>query len=201
MSRKSLPAIPLFALLLAVALSLLALALPAEDTHGFRILSAESRVRNDMAVFDADVALRFSDEVLEALDNGVPITVAFEAEVKQRREYIWDKTIAERSWLFQLRYHSLTQRHEIIDLATGDLHSYRARHAALIALGQVHGLPLIDTELLDPQAGHLARLRVGIDIEALPAPLRLPAYLSAQWDLDSDWYEWPLAVTRDDTDR
>ncbi|MCB1737759.1 MAG: DUF4390 domain-containing protein, partial [Gammaproteobacteria bacterium] len=123
----------------------------------------------------------------------VPITIAFEGRVAKHREYVWDKTISERTWLYQLRYHSLTQRHVITDLLTGDRHSYRARHAALIALGRVHALPLIESEQLEADAVYVARLRVSIDIEALPAPLRLPAYLSNQWDLESDWYEWPLA--------
>ena len=130
--------------------------------------------------------------MLDALDAGVPITIVFEGRVAKQRPYVWDKVVSERSWVYQLRYHSLTQRHVITDLLTGERHSYRARHAALIALGQVHALPLIESEQLEPDANYVARLQVGIDIEALPAPLRLPAYLSNQWDLESDWYEWPL---------
>jgi hypothetical protein len=35
-------------------------------------------------------------------------------------------------------------------------------------------------------------LRARLDIEALPAPLRVFAYLSDDWRLTSEWYTWPL---------
>lgn len=184
--RLLITAIALVATLTAI------LAWSEESRHGFRILSANSEQVHGLYLVDADVVLRFSDESLEALDNGVPITIEFEARVEQERDYLWNKTVAEHAWRYQLRYHSLTQRHVITDLNTGDRHSYRARHAAINALGRIHALPLITSTELDPARSYVVRLRAGVDIEALPAPLRLPAYLSDEWDLRSEWYEWPL---------
>ena len=40
---------------------------------------------------------------------------------------------------------------------------------------------------------YAVRLRGRLDIEALPTPVRLLAYVSSAWDMDSDWYKWRLA--------
>jgi len=36
------------------------------------------------------------------------------------------------------------------------------------------------------------RLRCSLDIESLPTPVRLLAYVSSAWDMDNEWYQWPL---------
>ena len=36
------------------------------------------------------------------------------------------------------------------------------------------------------------KMRTFLDIESLPAPMRPLAYISSDWQLDSDWVSWPL---------
>ena len=54
-------------LLTGLGLTVVAPVWSADDGHGFRVLSAQSYPQDNLYLFDADVALRFSDEVLDAL--------------------------------------------------------------------------------------------------------------------------------------
>jgi hypothetical protein len=53
-------------------------------------------------------------------------------------------------------------------------------------------LPLVGTTAIEPEKKYVVRVRARLDVEALPSPLRPLAYLTAPWQLDSDWYQWPL---------
>ncbi len=166
----------------------------AADTPqpGFQILSAETSLSKGYYHLDADIALHFSDESLRALDSGVPITIQIEIEILRQREYLWDENIHEVTLRYQMLYHHLTKRHVVTDLLTGARTSFRSRHAAINALGSLEGTSILDSDLLNADDTYIGRMRCSVDIEALPAPLRIPAYLSKEWRLQSDWFVWPL---------
>ncbi|MDZ7810427.1 MAG: DUF4390 domain-containing protein [Arhodomonas sp.] len=59
----------------------------------------------------------------------------------------------------------------------------------------MEGLPVIDAGLLGAGTRYTVAARAGLNTEALPRPLRSMAYLSPQWQLESEWKRWRL---RDD---
>ena len=59
-------------------------------------------------------------------------------------------------------------------------------------MGQITDFPFLDQGLLIAGERYEGALRVLLDLEALPAPLRLFAYLSDDWRLSSEWRTWPL---------
>ena len=56
----------------------------------------------------------------------------------------------------------------------------------------MYDLPVLDLELLNREQTHTVRLRAVLDIESLPTPVRLWAYVSRDWGIESEWHEWPL---------
>ena len=69
--------------------------------------------------------------------------------------------------------------------------NYRRLEDALRAVGAIENLKLAD-QPLDPDLNYEIRLRGSLDIESLPTPVRLIAYVSSAWDMVSKWYSWPL---------
>ena len=65
-------------------------------------------------------------------------------------------------------------------------------YAILSLIQSFHDLPLIDANLLKPREKYTVRMRADIDIESLPTPVRLWAYLGSEWSLKSNWYQWSL---------
>jgi hypothetical protein len=158
----------------------------------FQVQAAETRLINGVYRLDAQLSLEFSDEVLEALDNGVPIDLVLEIEILRQRSWVWDEDLASLEQRHQLRHHALSQQYVVKNLNTGVQQAYPNLAEAKAALGQIRDFPMLDQRLLKPGEHYRARLRVRLDIESLPAPLRPLAYLFRGWRLTSDWYEWTL---------
>ena len=159
---------------------------------GFRVIDVRSERTDSLYRVDANLHLVLSPAAREALDNGLPLTFLIRLQVLRPRRYLWDEVIAEVVQRFRLRYHALTRRYLLENLNTDARYTFATLDQALARLGRLRRFPLIDTHLLDPDATYLARIRVELDIEALPTPMRVMAYLSRDWRLDSDWYEWRL---------
>ncbi|RMD71282.1 MAG: DUF4390 domain-containing protein [Gammaproteobacteria bacterium] len=141
---------------------------------------------------DADVHYDLSDEALEALHHGIPLTLTLEIEIFRPRPFLWDEKVAAVELSFRLSYHPLGKQYEVENLHTGVKRSFPSLEEALRALGRVRHFPMLDKRLLEVGRRYKARLRARLDLDALPIPLRLMAYLSPAWHLKSDWYTWTL---------
>jgi len=177
---------------LVVVSLLLATTAQAEEQPGFVIRTAYSELVNGVYYLDADVGLNLSDDAVNALQNGLPLTVELDIQVIKHHSWWLDKNVADLKQRYQISYHELSRRFIVVNLNSGDQQSYSSYGEAIVALGQVSDLPVIDAKLLDPGAHYNIRLRAGLDIKTFPGPLQLIASLFKGWDLSSDWYQWVL---------
>lgn len=159
---------------------------------GFKIINAETKLKNSVFQLSANMSLSFSADALEALRSGVPLIVLVNIEVLNDRNWWWDKTIAELEQGYLLLYHALSEKYIIHNLNSGAQNNYVSLNTALSVLGQIRDLPILDKNLLNKDSDYYIRLRTYLDIESLPAPMRPIAYISSQWQLESDWFTWPL---------
>lgn len=168
--------------------------LPIQATraeHAFIIKSLETKLNQGVYMLDSRIEYRLSEEALTALKNGVPFLILMNIEVERVRWY-WNKNLAELEQGYLLLYHALSEKFIVHNLNSGVQEHYSSLDAALTALGQINNLPLIDAKLLDPKLRYQVKVRTYLDIESLPAPMRPLAYISSDWQLDSDWVSWPL---------
>ena len=159
---------------------------------GFDVVDASTRLEGGVYRLNARIEYRFSDAALDALQNGVPLTVELDMEVRRRRPWLWDETVYTLTQRFRLEYHTLSRQYLVSNLNSGERRGFPTRSGALRFMGQIVDFPLLDNGLLDPNGRYEGALRARLDIEALPAPLRLLAYLSDDWRLASEWYSWSL---------
>jgi hypothetical protein len=169
-----------------------ALVSPSVSAEGFQVRSADSKLVERVYMLDARIDYRFSEPTLEALQNGVPLIVLVDIEVEQVRKWWFNKTIAELQQGYLLLYHALTEKYIINNLNSGVQENYDSLGSALAALGRIDDLPLLDANLVKMDEQYQVNLQTYLDLEALPAPMRPIAYISSQWRLESDWYQWPL---------
>ncbi len=191
---RSLPARPR-PWLIACSLALMALEPPAfaqsPPEPGFRVRSAEVRLESGVYFLDAKIVFDFSAEAIEAMNNGVTLTVLIDVEVFRQRA-LWDRKILSRQSRIDVGVHALSKKYVMKKLDTGETQTYRSIAELSAALGSVDRLPLFEASGLDADNTYTARVRARLDIEALPSPLRPLAYVSQAWRLASDWYELPL---------
>ena len=181
--------------LLPAVLAALLAALPARDAAArteFYVRRADTQLVGDVYRLDARIEYRFTPPALEALANGVPLTIAVKVAVERKRPWLWDQTLAVVRQRFELSVHALSGRYVVTHLNTGVSTSHPTLDDALRAMGRLEDFPLLDADLLADGADYQVALSARLDIESLPAPLRPLAYFDADWRLSSDTYEWPL---------
>lgn len=158
---------------------------------GFDIISASTRLEGGVYRLSAQIKYRFSQATLEALKNGVPLTVELEMEVRRQR-WVWDETIYALSQRFRLEYHTLSRQYLVTNLNSGERRGFPNQSSALQFMGKIIDFPLLDKGLLASNQRYTGALRARLDVDALPTPLRLFAYISDDWRLASKWHTWQL---------
>jgi len=141
---------------------------------------------------DARLQLVLSSEALAALSSGVPLTIELQMEIIRERRFYIDDLTAELAVRYELEYRPLSQRYIVRNLNSGDQDSFATLYSALNSLGRVQDLPLLDDALLENDKRYRVRVRVLLNTQQYPAPLRLLFFWRDQWQLQSDWFEWQL---------
>ncbi len=180
------------AVLVLMPMLLLGMLAPAAAKDGLRVERVETRLVEGTFVMDALLDYRFSAEALEALENGVPLTILVQIQVRRVDAWLWEDSKSDLQLRYAIRYKPLSERYEVYRLPGTEGRSFVSRDAAIRALGEITGLSLIGAANLDPDTEYEVQIRASLDIEELPLPLRPMAYLKPSWKLSSGWSKWPL---------
>jgi len=167
-------------------------ALYAAAKPGFTVRTAGTRLVDGVHRVDARIDFAFSGEALEAMENGVAITVSVRMQVLELSR-VWDREVAAVTARYRIQAHALSRQYLVKNLSTGEVSTYRDFDDMRQAIGRFEDFPLLDDHVLDPGERYRVRLRATLDIESLPTPLRLQAYFKPSWRLSSDWFTWTLA--------
>ena len=154
-----------------------------EDAHTWRIDGSD--------YLDAQFSIELSSGAEEAVQNAVPLVFELQVQVVETHTWLWDSVVIEIIKRRSLQYHALSESYQVKDLNAGTQGNYRRLDDALQAAGKIRGLLLTDRSL-DRGPVYSIRLRGSLDIESLPTPVRLIAYISSDWDMVSKWYKWQL---------
>ena len=162
------------------------------DGAGFAVEHAALRAVGGRYVADARIRFAFSEDNLEAMRNGVALTVIVDVEILHERARWWNETLAARELRYRIETNVLTGRYRIWNFTEASARSYHSFEEMVDALGRLRSIPVIPRDRVPDGACCIARIRARLDIEALPSPLRPLAYLSPQWRLNSGWVEWRI---------
>lgn len=164
----------------------------AADSPQFRVNHARTVLVDQVYRLEASLGYRFSDDALNALRNGVPLFLVLDIEVFQPRRYLWDNILADLKQRYRIQYHALSDKYLLTNINSGLQTAFNTLDGTLASLGDIGEIPIIDAHLLNPGERYMVRVRSRLDIDKLPVPLRLEAYVSSDWWLTSGWYSWDL---------
>lgn len=149
-------------------------------------------------VLNARIDYPLTPRVKEALENGVPITFFQDLELIHStpilgRFWSWDSTLWSSKIRYELRFHDLSGQYLLTIPAEDEYQNFPTLESALDNIGEIDMLPL-PRELMGTPKQLTLRLRSGLDLHALPTPMRPGALISGKWRLTSEWFEasWPL---------
>lgn len=195
---KLMRTIGLTATLLAVAVATLAPVVTRAQQEEmprqgfFDVRSANTRLNAGVHELEARLQLILSQDALDALNSGVPLTIELNLEVIRVRGLWLDEVEAQLTITYELEYRPLSQRYIVRNLNSGDQDSFATLYSALNNLGRIQGLPVIDDALINPDSRYRLRLRAALSTRQYPAALRIIFFWRSQWQLKSKWYEWSL---------
>jgi len=171
--------------------SLLLLSLPSHGEE-FLVTDLSARLVDDTYLMNAEIEYRFSEDVLEALQNGVPITLEMHVQIRRDGAWVWTKDLLDFRSRYQIRYHALASVYQVLDLQSGSQQNFATQRSALDALGSIVDLPLVSRAKLESGETYLLAVRAKLDTESLPLPLRPVAYVTPSWRLNSEWSKWQI---------
>lgn len=163
---------------------------------GFEITQAEIRASEPpgpIQALDTRMDLHFSESSVEALHNGIPLTLVMTFETLKKGGLLWQRTIASQSWQIMLRYQPLERHYELEMPFPPFRASYVRWERLLEKLGDLHHIPVKLPIQLDHE-NLVHRLRIELMIESLPLPMRIQAHFSPEWHLVSRWFRCDSAA-------
>jgi hypothetical protein len=176
-----------------VLLFLCTLTAAPEVMAEFVVKEVRAREEGDMLLMDARIDYGFSEEALEALDNGVPLTVEVHIQLRGADDWVWSESLVDQRLRYVIRYKPLSERYLVSRRPDEGGISYVTRDAAIAGLGEIEGLQLVSRERLREEGGSFEiQVKASLDIDELPLPLKPMAYLFPSWKLSSGWTKWPL---------
>jgi len=165
-----------------------------EDGGRFEVRSAYLEPVDGVLRLNGVLDLALSRSAMQALKNGVPVTLQAELVVNRKRRYLADQGVGHLVQRWQLQYHALSEHYLVNNLNSGQQSSYPSLGAALSALSEVRGLPVLDEALIERTQRYEASLRLSANIEGgLPDALRVLMFW-ADWNRTSEWYTWTLRI-------
>ena len=160
--------------------------------------SGELTARYHYYTVRANFTVKLKPELVQALEQGVPLRFKVEFDVTQPRWYSTWRYLADGFGVSanmerELSYHAISRQYRIA--SAGITTTYTTLDDALAALGDIQGWKVlaIDSANRGLQLGGRVRLRM--DTEHLPQPFQLQNLGDSAWNLSSDWMILELAET------
>jgi len=154
---------------------------------------AEVVVEGDEYVVNADVSLKLSDAVIDAIDQAIPVNFVAELAIESPRWYWFDATLASERLEFSLNYHPMTRSYR---LAIGTLHQdFEALDAALELMTHIRRWAITPMKTLTPGESYNVRIRFRLEKELLPRPFQVSTIGSRDWEIETDWLRWTFLAS------
>lgn len=167
-------------------------ALSVAEGFGVAVKNAEITLKNDSYVLSADIDYRLSVRAKEALQNGVPLFWDIHIKTLQHRDYLWDNTLINNGIRYRIQYHALLNMYRVRNEGSRELYNFSTLSAALDSMATIRDFRVMDKTFYAAGKRYGVGIKVTLDRDALPLPLRPIAYANPQWYLSSDWTLWPL---------
>lgn len=158
------------------------------DSNSLMIKSAELVAFEDGYVLNADVDIKFSDEMEEAVIKGFELNFLIEFQLVTPRKYWFDDEIVTVTNRTTLSYHALSRQYLVI---RGEQQkTFATLDEAIEDLSKIRDVKVLlksDVVKVEP---YNAALLMRLDHTKLPKALQVDAISSDDWKMISQRFEW-----------
>jgi hypothetical protein len=170
--------------------ALLACAAVAADAR-FEIRNAFAEPVEGVWQLNANIDLGLTEAALEAVQEGIPLTLVVEIQVSRERRFLPDAGVAELEQRWRLAYDALSERYIVTNRNSGAQTTFPTLDEALAVMSVIRNLPMIDADLLEPGRRHEVSLRATLEIGGLPDAVKILIFWR-DWSRSTEWYTWSI---------
>ncbi|MFT4608007.1 MAG: hypothetical protein ACI823_001480 [Chitinophagales bacterium] len=164
----------------------------AQGELAFKIKTASFTMQDSLLLLDSTIEIALPKYINMAIDQGFAVPLMFEVEVLEYNKYWFDKKLLSLKQKYQLHYLPMLSSYAIYDVNANQRMYFNSRQEAVFYLEVIYAYPMFDITNIYQSEPVYARLRVGIDVDELPLPLKSNSLWDNDWGLQSDWFEWKI---------
>ncbi len=168
---------------------LLFIAVPGPaHAEGIEVRKASVTASEDGYLLEADIDIKLTPALDDALHKGVPLYFVLEFELIRARWYWRNEKVVALSQQQRLAYNTLTRQYRV---GAGALYqNFSSLNEALATMSRVRRRQDIEPGALRKDTAYAAMLRLRFDPTQLPKPFQL--HTGRDWNVSSDWYKWTV---------
>jgi len=152
------------------------------------IRTADLVAVEDTFVLNADVDMKFSEKIEEAINKGFELNFLIEFQLSKPRKYWFDDEIITTTHHITLSYHALSRQFLVI---RGDQQKAFLRlDEAMDDLSDISGLKVFLKSEVEKGESYKAALLMRLDPKKLPKVLQGDTIGSDDWKMSSQRFEW-----------
>ena len=170
--------------------ALLSCAAVAADDR-FEIRNAFAEPVEGVWQLNANIDLGLTEAALEAVQEGIPLTLVVEIQVSRERRFLPDAGVAELEQRWRMTYDALSERYIVTNRNSGAQTTFPTLDEALAVMSVIRNLPMIDADLLEPGRRHEVSLRATLEIGGLPDAVKILIFWR-DWSRSTEWYTWSI---------
>lgn len=157
----------------------------------FVVREIDARFVEDALHITTALDMTLSARTEEALSKGIPLDVLIDLALIEHRRFLWNRVVTDRTLHRRIQYHALSGQYLVssADIDADEFARFSTSQAALVYAGTLNDLDILlpKKKDIDPRRQYLLKLRVQLDIETLPSPLRPLAYVTPAWHHNTGW--------------
>lgn len=153
---------------------------------GVTIFFAPSDAHAKGIIYQAgELAIELSENVEEAIHNGIPLTFICEYAILEERVLMrWKKRYASHQFL--VTHHALTNSYLVSSRPEAAPKIFRSVNEATAFVAQQ--AQTIFRQYHSQKSSY--QMRVRLSKTELPSPIRFNAFITKDWDINSGWKSW-----------
>jgi len=156
------------------------------------VKSAELKTQDDAYVLNADVDIKFSSAIEDAISKGYTLNFIIEFQLAAPRKYWFDDEIATVTQRVSLSYHPLSRQYLLL---RGEQQKTFVRlDEAIDDLSTISDLKVFSKSQVEKGESYNAGFLMRLDTKKLPKTLQIDGMGSEEWTMTTQRFVWQPAL-------
>ena len=140
----------------------------------------------DLLLF-ATVKNCFTEDMLEGVRNGIPLTFRFDIELDKVRSKWFDASLVEETINHTLRYDAIKESYQIDFSEKNRPQVTKSQEKASQLMAELSGLKVIARKELVPDAAYALQIKATLVENTLPLGMHYVIPFTSLWNFETDW--------------